>query len=138
MASIDRVILNIEAKEYLVIGTGIENQVIKFDSFSDWDSVNSSENGDPIFDIQIDMDDSVPVTPMISKTPLQDYECPFDGSLKTEYLYEYEFHPSYYSFQYVDLEWDEDDQNWHVGGDYQSVELEFTNEDLTELFNNIK
>ena len=55
LPSIDRVILNVEEKQYIVIGKGLPVQVRKFDDFSDWDSVEDL-NGEPVFDVQIDDD----------------------------------------------------------------------------------
>lgn len=54
--SIDKVILNVAEKQYVVIGKGLPVRVIRFGNFSDWDSVND-KNGEPIFDIQIDEDE---------------------------------------------------------------------------------
>jgi len=53
--SIDRVILNVEEKQYIMIGKGIPVQVRSFDSFSDWDSIVDN-NDAPVFDVQIDDD----------------------------------------------------------------------------------
>lgn len=51
--TIDRVILNVQEQQYLMIGKGIPTQVRKFDTFSDWDSIKDLNN-EPVFDVQID------------------------------------------------------------------------------------
>lgn len=79
LPSIDKVILNPIEKQYVVIGKGIPVQVRRFDDYSDWDSVNDL-NGEPVFDVQIDFDNSVKM----------DNE------------------NNYYQFQYVNLIYDED------------------------------
>jgi len=56
--SIDKVILNVEEKQYVVIGKGLPIQVKKFTDFSDWDSVNDT-NGEPVFDVQMDEDEDM-------------------------------------------------------------------------------
>ena len=99
LPSIDRVILNVEEKTYIVIGKGIPVQVRKFDSFSDWDSVQNL-NGEPVFDVQIDDD------------PYCDNP---------------------YQFQYVNLIWREDKDNWGIGYDYESVTPELVTEPITEI-----
>jgi hypothetical protein len=58
LPSIDRVILNVQEQQYIVIGKGLAVQVRKFDNFSDWDSVQDL-NGEPVFDIQIDSDEDM-------------------------------------------------------------------------------
>jgi hypothetical protein len=58
LPTIDKVILNPSERQYVVIGKGIPVQVRRFDDYSDWDSVNDL-NGEPVFDVQIDFDDSV-------------------------------------------------------------------------------
>tara|TARA_R110000787_G_scaffold220447_2_gene329202 strand:+ start:498 stop:1010 length:513 start_codon:yes stop_codon:yes gene_type:complete len=77
--TIDWVILNPDEKKYLVIGKGIVSQIISFDDYSDWGTI-VDVNREPLFDVQIDFDDSV----------FQKYEL------------------DYYQFQYVDLIRDED------------------------------
>jgi hypothetical protein len=104
LPSIDRVILNPQEQQYVVIGKGIPVQVRKFDSYSDWDSVQDL-NGEPVFDVQIDFDDSVKLD-----NPNE-----------------------YYQFQYVNLIWREDMDNWYVGEDYQSVKVEVVTEPITEI-----
>jgi hypothetical protein len=99
LPSIDRVILNVQEQQYLVIGKGLPVQVRKFDSFEDWDSVQNLD-GEPVFDVQID-DDGEGEQP--------------------------------YTFQYVDLHWREDMDNWYVGEDYQSVKVEVVTEPITEI-----
>ncbi len=99
LPSIDRVILNVQEQQYIMIGKGIPVQVRKFDSFSDWDSVQDL-NGEPVFDVQID-DDSGCDEP--------------------------------YQFQYVNLIWREDQDNWKVGLDYQGVKVEVVTEPITEI-----
>ena len=99
LPSIDRVILNVEEKTYIVIGKGIPVQVRKFDNFSDWDSVQDL-NGEPVFDVQIDADP----------------DC-----------------TNPYQFQYVNLIWREDEDNWAIGLDYQGVEPEVVTEPITEI-----
>lgn len=99
LPSIDRVILNVQEKQYLVIGKGIPVQLRKFDSFSDWDSVENLD-GEPVFDVQIDND--------------PDCDNP-------------------YQFQYVDLIWREDQDNWRVGFDYQGVVPEVVTEPISEI-----
>jgi|15BtaG_2_1085339.scaffolds.fasta_scaffold01870_8 hypothetical protein len=89
--SIDRVILNPIMKEYLVFGRGIPTKIISFDDYSDWDTVVDL-NGEMIFDVQIDFDDSVKL------------DNPND----------------YYQFQYVNLIYD-DDGNQRQGEDWDSV-----------------
>lgn len=88
LPTIDKVILNPSEKQYVVIGKGIPIQVKQFEDYSDWDSVNDL-NGDPVFDVQIDFDDSVKM----------------DDEHK------------YYQFQYVNLIYDEDG-NASTGFDY--------------------
>ena len=53
LPTIDRVILNPNARQYLVIGKGLPTQVISFDEDGEWDSV-SEFNGGAIFDVQMD------------------------------------------------------------------------------------
>ena len=53
--SIDKVILNVEEKQYVVIGKGLPVQIKKFQDFSDWDSVKDMK-GEPVFDMQMDED----------------------------------------------------------------------------------
>ena len=79
LPTIDKVILNPSENQYVVIGRGIPVQVKRFDNYSDWDSVNDL-NGEPVFDVQIDFDDSVKM----------------DDENK------------YYQFQYANLIYDED------------------------------
>ena len=100
LPSIDRVILNTSEKQYVVIGKGIPTQVRKFDSYSDWDSVQDL-NGEPVFDIQIDSDEDMGKT--------------------------------IYQFQYVNLIWREDQDNWEVGLDYQGVDVEVVTESITQI-----
>tara|TARA_Y100000389_G_scaffold60144_1_gene56266 strand:+ start:65 stop:592 length:528 start_codon:yes stop_codon:yes gene_type:complete len=100
LPSIDRVILNTSEKQYVVIGKGIPTQVRKFDSYSDWDSVQDL-NGEPVFDIQIDSDEDMGKT--------------------------------IYQFQYVNLIWREDQDNWEIGLDYQSVDVEVVTESITQI-----
>jgi hypothetical protein len=100
LPSIDRVILNVEEKTYIVIGKGLPVQVRKFDNFSDWDSVEDL-NGEPVFDVQIDSDEDMGKT--------------------------------IYQFQYVNLIWREDEDNWRIGLDYQGVEPEVVTEPITEI-----
>ena len=97
--TIDRVILNVGERLYLVIGKGIPVQIIKFDDFSDWDSVQNLD-GTPVFDIQIDND--------------PDCDEP-------------------YQFQYVNLIWREDEDNWEVGMDYQGVKVEVTTTPIAQI-----
>ena len=104
LPSIDRVILNTSEKQYVVMGKGIPTQVRKFDSYSDWDSVQALK-GEPVFDVQIDFDDSVKL------------DNPND----------------YYQFQYVNLIWREDQDNWEVGLDYQGVDVEVVTESITQI-----
>lgn len=104
LPSIDKVILNPLEKQYVVIGKGIPVQVRKFDNYSDWDSVNDL-NGEPVFDVQIDYDDSVKM----------------DDENK------------YYQFQYVNLIYDEDG-NPHTGLDYACAdEFIITQEPLAQV-----
>ena len=100
LPSIDRVILNTSEKQYVVMGKGIPTQVRKFDSYSDWDSVQDL-NGEPVFDIQIDSDEDMGKT--------------------------------IYQFQYVNLIWREDQDNWEIGLDYQSVDVEVVTESITQI-----
>jgi hypothetical protein len=100
LPSIDRVILNVEEQQYIVIGKGLPVQVRKFDNFSDWDSVEDL-NGEPVFDIQIDSDEDMGKT--------------------------------IYQFQYVNLIWREDQDNWGVGLDYQGIEPEVVTEPIVQI-----
>lgn len=104
LPSIDRVILNVRERQYIIIGKGLPIQVRKFDSFSDWDSVQNLD-GEPVFDVQIDFDDSVKLD-----NPNE-----------------------YYQFQYVNLIWREDQDNWEVGLDYQGVEPEVVTEPIVQI-----
>lgn len=111
LPTIDKVILNPSEKQYVVIGKGLPVQVRRFDDYSDWDSVNDL-NGEPIFDVQIDFDDSVKM----------------DDKDK------------YYQFQYVNLIYDEDG-NASTGDDYHCAnELVVTEiplaQVIAELFQN--
>jgi len=99
LPSIDRVILNVQEKQYLVMGKGLPVQVRTFNEFQDWDSVQDKD-GVPVFDIQIDDDEGCDEP---------------------------------YQFQYVDLIWREDDDNWEVGEDYQSVKVEVVTEPLAQV-----
>lgn len=56
--SIDTVILSTKDKQYCIVGRGVPFQTLSFDSYSDWDCVNGMD-GHPLFDVQIDFDDSV-------------------------------------------------------------------------------
>jgi len=76
---INTVILSTTEKAYAVFGKGLPVQIRRFDNYSDWDSVDDAD-GYPIFDVQIDFDDSVEM----------------DDTDK------------YYQFQYVNLIYDED------------------------------
>jgi len=104
LPSIDRVILNVQEQQYIVIGRGLPVQVRKFDSYSDWDSVQNLD-GEPVFDVQIDFDDSVKLD-----NPNE-----------------------YYQFQYVNLIWREDQDNWEVGLDYEGVVPEVVSEPIAEI-----
>lgn len=99
LPSIDRVILNVRERQYIIIGKGLPIQVRKFDNFSDWDSVQNLD-GEPVFDVQIDDD--------------PDCDNP-------------------YQFQYVNLIWREDQDNWEVGLDYQGVEPEVVTEPIVQI-----
>ncbi len=104
LPSIDKVILNPIEKQYAVIGEGIPVQIRRFDDYSDWDSVNDL-NGEPVFDVQIDFDDSVKM----------------DNKDK------------YYQFQYVNIIYDKDG-NPNTGDDYKSVnELVITETPLAKV-----
>ncbi len=103
--TIDRVILNPDEKKYLVIGKGIASQIISFDDYSDWDTINDF-NGEPLFDVQIDFDDSV-----YQKNELD-----------------------YYQFQYVDLIYD-DDGNPTQGSSWGNAEITVTKLPLDEVYN---
>jgi len=107
LPSIDRVILNTSEKQYVVIGKGIPTQVRKFDNYTDWDSVENLD-GEPVFDVQIDDDNQI--------------NGKFIGNAK---------HP--YTFQYVNLIWREDQDNWEVGLDYRSVDVEVVTESITQI-----
>ena len=107
LPSIDRVILNTSEKQYVVIGKGIPTQVRKFDNYTDWDSVENLD-GEPVFDVQIDDDNKI--------------NGKFIGNAK---------HP--YTFQYVNLIWREDQDNWEVGLDYRSVDVEVVTESITQI-----
>ena len=104
LPTIDKVILNPSENQYVVIGKGIPVQVKRFDDYSDWDSVNDL-NGEPVFDVQIDFDDSVKM----------------DDENK------------YYQFQYVNLIYDEDG-NASTGLDYKCAnELIITQTPLAQV-----
>ena len=104
LPTIDKVILNPSEKQYVVIGNGLPVQVRRFDDYSDWDSVNDL-NGEPIFDVQIDFDDSV-----VEKDT-----------------------DKYYQFQYVNLIYDEDG-NASTGLDYHCAnELVVTETPLAQV-----
>jgi len=104
LPTIDKVILNPSERQYVVIGKGIPVQVRRFDDYSDWDSVNDL-NGEPVFDVQIDFDDSVKM----------------DNEDK------------YYQFQYVNLIYDEDG-NPSTGLDYNCAnELVITETPLAQV-----
>jgi hypothetical protein len=94
LPTIDRVILSEREKQYIVIGKGLPVQVVSFHDFSDWDSVNDLD-GNAVFDVQIDFDDSV--------------------KLKNT--------DEYYQFQYVNLVVDEKG-DISTGMDYQGVKVE--------------
>jgi hypothetical protein len=101
---ITKVILSTTDKAYAVIGTGLPVQVKRFDDYSDWDSVNGMD-GLPLFDVQIDFDDSVEM----------------DDPNK------------YYQFQYVNLIYDEDG-NCSTGLDYACAdELVVTDQPLAQV-----
>jgi hypothetical protein len=104
LPTIDKVILNPIEKQYVVIGKGIPVQVRRFDNYSDWDDVNDL-NGEPVFDVQIDFDDSVKM----------DNE------------------NNYYQFQYVNIIYDEDG-NAKTGLDYYNAdELIITETPLAQV-----
>jgi len=106
LPSIDRVILNAIEKQYIVIGKGLPTQVVSFDSYSDWDSVQNLD-GEPVFDVQIDEDD-------------------YEG--KGVYT------PN---FQYVNLIWNAEQENWNMGLDYDSVAVEVVTEPLAQIVLNL-
>ena len=58
LTSIDTVYINLQEKQYLVIGTNIPVQVRHYDELDEWNSVNNM-NGEPWFDVHISFDDSV-------------------------------------------------------------------------------
>lgn len=103
--SIDRVILNPDENKYLVIGKGIASQIISFYDYSDWDTINDF-NGEPLFDVQIDFDDSVKM------------DNPND----------------YYQFQYVDIIYN-DDGNSRQGDSWGNAEITVTKLPLYEVYN---
>jgi hypothetical protein len=101
---ITEVYLNPKEKQYIVVGEGLPIQVITFESYSDWDSVNDFE-GKPLFDVQIDFDDSVKMNN------------PND----------------HYQFQYVNLIYDENG-SCSTGLDYDNAdEIIITNEPIAKL-----
>lgn len=51
--TIDRVILNSNTKEYLIVGKGMRTEKISFDEFEEWNSIDSRD-GNTMFDIQMD------------------------------------------------------------------------------------
>lgn len=55
LPSIDRVILNPNEKQYIVMGKGVPVQVVRFDNYEDWDCVRNTYD-EPVFDVQIDDD----------------------------------------------------------------------------------
>jgi hypothetical protein len=57
-ATIDSVLVNHEAKHYTVKGFLVPEQVISFSEYSEWGSIGG-ENGLPIFDCQIDLDEEL-------------------------------------------------------------------------------
>ena len=90
--SIDKVILNVEEKTYIVIGKGLPVQIKKFQDFSDWDSVKDID-GEPIFDVQIDA---------------EEYDCKCcEGDM-------------HYNFQYVNLIWSNKEKLYRMGLDYDN------------------
>ena len=103
--SIDRVILNPDENKYLVIGKGIASQIISFYDYSDWDTINDF-NREPLFDVQIDFDDSIKM------------DNPND----------------YYQFQYVDIIYD-DDGNSTQGDSWGNAEITVTKLPLDEVYN---
>ena len=103
--SIDRVILNPDENKYLVIGKGIASQIISFYDYSDWDTINDF-NREPLFDVQIDFDDSIKM------------DNPND----------------YYQFQYVDIIYD-DDGNSPQGDSWGNAEITVTKLPLDEVYN---
>jgi len=109
LPSIDRVILSEHEKQYIVIGKGIPIQVVSFHDYSDWDSVKDL-NGEFVFDVQIDFDDSVKL-------------------INTD---------EYYQFQYVNLI-EVDEGNITVGIDYLGVKVEIlpVNDTLVKFLANM-
>jgi len=103
LPTIDRVILNPNTKEYLIIGKGMRTEKISFDEFEEWNSIDSAD-GNTMFDIQMD-------------------------NCEGEFIYD---------FQYVELEWYDD--NWHQTSNYVGVKVEVTelpiNEEFIKLFKN--
>jgi len=95
LPTIDRVILNPNTKEYLIIGKGMRTEKFSFDEFGEFNSVDSVD-GNTMFDIQIDN---------------------YEGEDK-------------YDFQYVELEWYDD--NWNQGSNYISVKVVVTELPITE------
>ena len=104
--SIDKVILNVEDKQYLVMGKGLPIQIKKFQDFSDWDSVKNMD-GEPVFDVQMDA---------------EEYDCKCcEGKM-------------HYNFQYVDLEWDRKAQLCMMGSDYNNPkELIITQDSIAQV-----
>ena len=103
LPSIDRVILNVQEQQYIVIGKGLPVQVRKFDNFSDWDSVQDL-NGEPVFDVQIDSDEDMGKT-----------------------IYQFQ----YVNLEYRDDSIN--GYGLYTGLDYQSVEPEVVTEPITEI-----
>ena len=99
LPTIDRVVLNVEEKQYIIIGKGLPIQVRSFEEFQDWDSVNNND-GEPVFDVQIDNDEGCDEP---------------------------------YQFQYVNLIWCEDEENWEVGDEYEGVKVEVTYTPIAQI-----
>jgi hypothetical protein len=57
-AKVNKVTLDKERLEYTIEGFLVPKQTIKFDTYSDWDSIESY-TGNPLFDCQIDMDEDL-------------------------------------------------------------------------------
>jgi hypothetical protein len=108
LPTIDRIILNPNTRQYLVVGKGLPTQVISFDEDGEWNSVNEFEGG-AIFDVQMDDNN--------------------EGEGKPDW-----------SFQYVSLIWNEDEQNFNMGQDFKGIDVELTElpitQEVVKLFEN--
>jgi hypothetical protein len=106
--TITKVYLNVQEMQYLVIGEGLPVQVIRFDEWEEWNTVNGM-GGLPLFDVQIWAED-------MPKTTATDSQ---------------EVH---YGFQYVNLVPSENEGVLQQGDDWLNAdELIVTEEPIAQL-----